>query len=121
MAKSKSKNDRDDKDARKVAAKASEQPKPKATPGPDFQVQMETPEGKTTKVNCRIRPGFPSVRFRTKPVQTAALVKLSEGNKLTAAELAQSPVLRGVTPEEAKAFLQEVVAKGGYWITTEET
>lgn len=115
MAKSK-KNERDDKDAAKVALKAEEQPKPKAEAGPAFSVEMETPDGKTKSLNCRIRPGYPSVRFRTKPVQTAALVKLAEGNKLTEAELTASPVLRGVQPEEAQAFLQEVVAKGGYWI-----
>lgn len=115
MAKSK-KNDRDDKDAAKVNQKASEQPKPKAQPGPSFSVEMETPDGKKTKLNCRIRPGYPSVRFRTKPVQTAALVKLAEGNELTDTELTESPVLRGVKAEEAQAFLQEVVAKGGYWI-----
>lgn len=112
------KNERNDKDAAKVAAKSEEdkpQPKTKAT-GDVFQVEMEDAKGKKQKLNFRIRPGVPSIRFQTKPVRTEALTKLANGQDLSDPELTESPTLRGVTKEDALLFLEECIAKGAYWI-----
>lgn len=107
--------DRDDQYAQEIAALneqlAAAKSDPTEIPG-SLEIKVESANGKKATVKIGFVNGLKTVAFAGKRTSTAALLKVANGEKLTADELRANPALGKTKPEAVKETLAKWYTRG---------